>query len=119
MAKSKIDRIAEIAKTKVSYSANGKYNYAPIDYFCSVVFGGKNGVQITQRDFSYFYKYLHRITDAKTYFIYEFKNFDIYVRCGSILYVMQRAFPEISKETLKEWILENTEDHHYLCETWW
>ncbi len=114
--KSKIQQIADVAKNLVSMSVNGKYNYAPIDYYKKMVFGSGD---FSKRNFSYYYRYAHKITDAKTFFVREFINFDLLVYCSTLKYVMNRAFPEITDEILKTWILEHKEEHHILCEKWW
>lgn len=109
------EQIVRLAKTKESWSANHKYNYAPIDYLAEEVF--KAGTKRIQ--FNRFYRNLHKVTDAKTYFAYMFKAFDIYVWSGSLVWGMSQAFPDVSKDTIRDWILENKEEHHIICEKFW
>ena len=107
-----IQQIIKQAKAKESWSVNGKYNYAPIYYLEEQVF--KKGTTRTQ--FNRFYRNVRNVTDAKTYFVFMFKNFDIYVWCSSLVYGMKQTFPEVSISTIKEWVYECAEEHHLIME---
>ena len=98
----RLERIINEAKTKECWSVSGKFNYGPIKSFELGIFF--NGFSKYKMDV--YYKNLRKVTDAKTYFAYEFLRFDIYVNCGHLFYLMGRAFPEIEKETIFEWISE-------------
>ena len=106
-----IKKIIADAKTKVGFYVNGKYNYAPIKSLNNQIF--KNG-DVSRKNFARYYKALPMVTDAKTFFVYEFSRFDIYVSVSSLVYVMGKAFPEISKDTVLKWINEKKEDHHII-----
>ncbi len=110
-----IEQIVKQAKTKESWSVNHRYNYAPIDYLAKEIFRGGT----KRKQFNRYYRNLHKVTDAKTFFAYLFSRFDIYVWSASLVWAMSQAFPEVSKETIKEWILENKEEHHIICEKFW
>lgn len=97
-----------IAREKENWSRNHKYNYGPIDSLSRNWFAGG----WTRYKHDTFRKVVRLVTDAKTYFIYLLKAYDIYVRCGEIIWEMQQAFPEVSKFTIYQWLKENKEDHH-------
>ena len=85
-----------------------KYNYGPIKSLENNWFADG----WTPSKLETFRKVVRLVTDAKTYFIYLHKAYDIYVRCGQILWEMQQTFPEVSKYTVRQWLKENREDHH-------
>ena len=106
-----LKKIIDTARQQESWSVSKKYNYGPIKYLEREVF--KNGWTKEKQDL--FYRFVHRVTDAKTYFVNIFICFDIYVYCGQIIYEMGRTFPEIAEETIYQWINETKEDHHVIC----
>lgn len=110
-----IKKIVKDALVKECWSANGKYNYAPIKHLKTEVF--KDGYK--RRQFNRFYRNLHKVTDARTYFAYLFRRFDIYVWCGDILYCMNQSFPDVSDDTVKDWILEDKREYQVLFDKFW
>ena len=108
--------LAELAKAQpAKMSINGLYNYAAIEYVQKAIFASYQG----RKSFDLFYKTIAQVTDAKTFFAYEFKNADIYVYCDDLKCTINKAFPEVSADTLREWIEQNQEPHHVLINKWW
>ena len=106
-----LEKIIDTAKQQESWSANKKYNYGPIEYLKKEVL--KNGWTIEKQDL--FYRLVHHVTDAKTYFVSIFNRFDIYVYREQIIYHMNMTFPEIEEQTIYQWINETKEDYHVIC----
>ncbi|MBR4276503.1 MAG: hypothetical protein IKQ32_06015 [Prevotella sp.] len=106
-----IIEIIATAKTKESWSVSGKYNYGPIDYFHDKVLYADHNLQ---ENFARFEQHVHEVTDAHTYMVWLFKDYDIYVDCTQIVCSMQRAFPNVSFEQVMAWIEDVYEPHHVL-----
>lgn len=105
-----ISVIIEECKTKEEWSRDGKYNYGPIEHLAKSIFS--DGTD--EAHFKLYYDNLRNVTDAETFFVDEFRRFDIYVDCDQLLYVMSKAFPEVEKATIFGWIKEHEQSHHVL-----
>ena len=104
--------IIATAKTKESWCVSGKYNYGPIDYLQDKVMYADGE---WKENFANFDKHVHEVTDARTYMVWLFKNYDIYVDCTRIASDMLRAFPEIETKQVWQWLQEEKEPHHIFC----
>lgn len=104
--------IIATAKKCQCWSMNHKYNYGPLDYLQREVLY-KNGY--SERNHKLYQKLVRFVTDAHTWFIYNFISYDYYVRCGQLIYKVQQSFPEVSKQTIWHWIKEEKMSHQVLC----
>lgn len=101
--------IAKVAN-QMKENENG-YNFAPLRYFEKCIFKSGN---TTRKDFNFYYQHVKDFADAKTFFMSQFVNFDIFVWCESLYYSMSQAFPEITTAIINEWIDENRKPHHII-----
>lgn len=108
-----IREIIQQARTKENWSANKRYNYGPIDYLSQKVMSCSNEIGVG-KTLSLFYKHVKDVTDAKTFFAYVFKDFDIYVNHSDVVYPVKNAFPDIEIRTIHEWIDEFRQPHHVI-----
>ena len=77
-----INKIIQDAKTKEKWSANHQFNYGPIEHLEKEIFNdGHDGIH-----FNLFYKNVSKVADALTFFAYEFRKYDIYVRITDLFY---------------------------------
>ena len=104
--------IIATAKKCQCWSMNHKYNYGPLDYLKRKVLY-KDGW--SERNMKLYQKLVRFVTDAHTWFIYNFISYDYYVRCGQLIYEVQQSFPEVSKQTIWQWIKEKKMSHQVLC----
>ena len=94
-----INKIIQDAKTKEKWSANHQFNYGPIEHLEKEIFNdGHDGIH-----FNLFYKNVSKVADALTFFAYEFRKYDIYVRITDLFYVFGRTFPEVNEDTIVKW----------------
>ena len=107
-----MEDIIKKAKTKESWSVDGRYNYAPIDFLYYKV--AQNGGQFTNSGYMTFIENVHKVTDPKTYLVWLYKNYDIFVDCTSMVLEMRSAFPKVPFEQVMAWIEEEREPHHLL-----
>lgn len=95
-----INKIIQDAKAKEKWSANHQFNYGPIEHLEKEIFNdGHDGIH-----FNLFYKNVSKVTNALTFFAYEFCKFDIYVRVTDLFYVIGRAFPEVNEDQIMRWV---------------
>lgn len=110
-----IEKIVAEARQQEKWSVNKKYNYGPIEYLKQqICFNNLDDSRTIEHRLNLFNVTLGRVTDAKTYFIYCFRAFDVYVCVSDLVHQMKCAFPEVSRETVYKWIIEEKESHHLL-----
>lgn len=104
-------KIITEALTKECWSANQKYNYGPIKFLRDKVLYAYGDYK---KNFENYEKNIHRVTDAKTFFIYQLCSYDCIVDCTQLVCDMRRTFPKTSFEQVMMWIYEESESHHVL-----
>ena len=102
--------IVEQAKKQVKKSASGDYNYGPIDYLHKELVQSAALDELTER-ICLFHKIVHKVTDAKTFFLWNFIRYDLLIDCRQLVWEVQQAFPGVKTETIVNWIRENAESN--------
>lgn len=108
-----LDKIIEMAKKQEKWSANHKWNFGPIEYLKSHVIDGTKTFKRFSETYDLFVQNVHHVTDAETFFVYKHCDYDIYVDADFMVCIMRKAFPEISFETICEWLKKHEEPHQY------
>jgi hypothetical protein len=106
------DIISEARKAE-KWSANGKWNYGPIDYLKAHVVVNTETTKWKDYDESLelFADNLHRVTDPETYCVSLIKDYDIFVDENYIVCAMRRAFPAVGFREVCKMIADNLGDH--------
>lgn len=110
------DPLADIireARKAEKWSANGKWNYGPIDYLKAHVVVNTETTKWKDYDESLelFADNLHRVTDPETYCVSLIKDYDIFVDEDYIVCAMRRAFPAVGFREVCKMIADNLGDH--------
>lgn len=82
-----IKNIISNAMQQRKMSANGIYNYGPIEYL-------KQNINSTADPLE-FEKYIHLVTDINTYAVYCRLSYDVYIDRTRLFYDVRRAFPSM------------------------
>ena len=96
------DELAEIicqAKQAEKWSANGKYNYGPIESLRAAAYK----YTTTAEEYTKFFdEHLNEVTDAETYCVWLLRSYDVFVDDTQVYCDLRRAFPAIGfKEACK------------------
>ena len=110
-----LEEIIEVAKTKEKWTVGHVFNYGPIDYLRDHVVDNHADSKFVGyiKTLWVFWKNVHKVTDAETYFVWEHCKYDIYVDGNEMVVAMRRAFPDVPFKTVCEWLTKHEEPHQY------
>ncbi|MDD6017230.1 MAG: hypothetical protein PUC18_13320 [Prevotellaceae bacterium] len=100
-----IEEIIAKAKTKESWNVTHEWNYGPIDYlYHELVEKCVPKMKEVTETIMMFEKYVHKVTDAETYFVWQHKRYDLVVRSNELIQAIRDTFPDVPFLQVCEWI---------------
>jgi hypothetical protein len=108
-----LQEIISAARQQESWNVTHEWNYGPIDYLQKHVIQQWKGTKEYMRTYYEFMHHVHEVTDYETYFVWEHKNFDIYVDADLMVCNMRIAFPEVSFREVCRLLQKHEEPHQH------